>query len=68
MRISGVTIPENKRLEIGLTAVYGVGRPLALITLLSLSIDPGARPKDLSQKEERFLKKVEQLFNHGHQD
>jgi ribosomal protein S13 len=29
MRISGITLPENKRLEIALTAVYGVGRPRA---------------------------------------
>ena len=58
MRISGVTIPENKRLEIGLTAVYGVGRSLALATLLSLAIDPGTRPKDLSQKEESALREA----------
>src|SRR3989344_3477211 len=58
MRISGITIPENKRLEIGLTAVYGVGRPRARATLALLGIDSGARPKDLSQKEEGALREA----------
>ena len=56
LRISGITIPENKRLEIGLTAVYGVGRPLALSILRGLEIDPGMRPKDLSAAQETSLR------------
>jgi len=58
LRISGITIPENKRLEIGLTAVYGVGRPLAQSTLIELGIDPGAKPKDLSATQESALRDV----------
>lgn len=56
MRIAGITIPEDKRLDIGLTAVYGVGRPLARHTLESLKIDSGKRPKDLTAQEEAALR------------
>ena len=62
LRISGVTIPENKRLEIGLTAVFGVGRPRAKTTLSSLGIDWGKRPKDLSPKEETALRGAIEKF------
>ena len=58
LRISGITIPENKRLEIGLTAVYGVGRPLAQSTLKQLGIDPGMRPKDLTADQESALREA----------
>ena len=58
MRIAGVTIPEGKRLEIALTAVYGVGRPRALSTLHALGIDPGKRSKELSAKEESALREA----------
>ncbi len=56
MRISGITIPDEKRLEIGLTAIYGVGRPLAKKTLTDLGIDWGMRPKDLDAKKEAALR------------
>lgn len=56
LRIAGITIPDNKRLEIGLTAVYGVGRPLALSTLAALGIDAGARPADLTTDQEAAIR------------
>ena len=62
MRIAGITIPENKRLEIGLTAVYGVGRPRALVALSTLGIDIGKRPKDLSPQEETTLREAIEKF------
>jgi small subunit ribosomal protein S13 len=62
MRISGVTIPEEKRLEIGLTAVFGVGRPRARHALTDLGIDGGKRPKDLSPKEENALREAIEKF------
>ena len=62
MRIAGVTIPEEKRLEIGLTAVYGVGRPRAESTLSDLGIEMGKRPKDLSSKEETALREAVEKF------
>ncbi|MBI4079969.1 30S ribosomal protein S13 [Candidatus Kaiserbacteria bacterium] len=66
MRIAGITIPEGKRLEIALTAVYGVGRPRARSTLASLGIDPGTKSKDLSAKEEGALREaIEKLKIEG---
>jgi small subunit ribosomal protein S13 len=62
MRIAGVTIPDEKRLEIGLTAIYGVGRPRALTALDSLGIDAGKHPKDLSAKEETALREALEKF------
>jgi len=58
MRIAGVTIPEGKRLEIALTALYGVGRPRARSTLQALGIDPGKRGKELTPKEESALREA----------
>ena len=58
MRIAGVTIPDDKRLEIALTSIYGVGRPLAKRTLTELGIDFGARAKNLSAKEESSLREA----------
>lgn len=62
MRIAGVTIPEDKRLEIGLTEVYGVGRPRAMRTLTDLKIEHGKRPKDLSPAEETSLREAIEKF------
>ena len=62
MRIAGVTIPDEKRLEIALTSVYGVGRPRALDTLKSLGIDAGRRAKELTPKEESALRERIESF------
>ncbi len=51
VRISGITIPDNKRIEAGLTLVYGVGRALAHTILGNLKIDFNARAKDLSEAD-----------------
>lgn len=56
MRIAGITIPNDKRLEIGLTAVYGVGRPSAMSILEKLSIDPGKKAADLTPDEENKIR------------
>ncbi len=63
MRIAGITIPEEKRLEIGLTSIYGVGRSRAQTTLEALKIDFGKRPKDLSAKEEAALREAVEKFS-----
>jgi len=62
MRIAGITIPEEKRLEIALTALYGVGRPRARMTLASLGIDAGKKAKELSEKEEAKLRETIEKF------
>lgn len=56
MRIAGITIPDNKRLEIGLTAIYGVGRARALDVLKAEKVDPGKKPADLTADEEAALR------------
>jgi ribosomal protein S13/ribosomal protein L36 len=66
MRIAGITIPDEKRLEIALTAVYGVGRPALKSTLDALGIEHGKRAKDLSAKEEAALReKIEKFTIEG---
>ena len=63
MRIAGITIPDTKRLEIGLTAIYGVGRPRALSTLAGLGIDAGKQAKDLTPAEETALREAIEKFS-----
>ena len=58
MRILGINIPEQKRLEIGLTAVFGIGRSRAHEILKKANIDFGKKPGELSQKEENDIRMV----------
>ncbi len=55
-RIAGVNIPENKRIEISLTYIYGVGRSLSKRILEELKIDINKKASDLSPKEVNDLK------------
>jgi small subunit ribosomal protein S13 len=50
-RIAGVNIPLNKRVEIGLTYIYGVGRPTSNEMLARLGIDPNTYVRDLTDDE-----------------
>ena len=50
-RIAGVNIPLNKRVEIGLTYIYGVGRPTSNKLLKQLGIDPDRPVRDLTDDE-----------------
>ena len=56
MRISGITIPDNKRLEVALTAVYGVGRSVAKRVLDECSLGWGLTTADLSEEQERAIR------------
>ena len=62
MRIAGITIPEKKRLEVALTAVYGVGRPRAKEILEKLNIDLGKKVEELNQEEEKEIRKEIEAF------
>lgn len=62
MRIAGITIPENKRLEIALTAIYGIGRERAKKILNNLNIDIGKKITDLSGEEEKNIRKEIESF------
>ena len=57
MRISGITLPENKRMEIALTAVFGIGRPRAHTLLKAAGVAFGKRASELSTTEEASLRK-----------
>jgi small subunit ribosomal protein S13 len=57
-RIAGVDLPRNKRIEISLTYIFGVGRKLALDICEKSSIDPGARTEHLSESEVIKLREV----------
>ena len=50
-RISGVDLPRDKRIEIGLTYVYGIGRTTSNRLLKEANVDPNIRVKDLSDEE-----------------
>jgi small subunit ribosomal protein S13 len=50
-RISGVNIPLNKRVEIGLTYIYGIGRPTANKLLEDAHIEPDRKVRDLTEDE-----------------
>jgi small subunit ribosomal protein S13 len=58
MRILGITIPEEKRLEIGLTSIYGIGRPKAKEILDTAGVDHGKKPKDVTSDEENSIRKL----------
>ncbi len=55
-RIAGVNIPENKRIEISLTYIYGIGNALSKKILDELKIDANKKASDLSAKEVNDLK------------
>ena len=50
-RISGVNIPLNKRVEIGLTYIYGIGRSSSNRLLAELGIEPDRKVRDLTEEE-----------------
>ncbi len=62
MRILGITIPDTKRLDIGLTVLYGVGRSRAKNILVRAKIDPSMKSKDLSVDQENEIRKIIESF------
>lgn len=57
-RISGVDLPREKRVEIGLTYIYGIGRPSATRILAEAKVDPDTRCKDLTDEEVSRIRDV----------
>jgi len=55
-RIAGVSIPDNKRMEIAITYIYGIGRPLAHKILKATKVDINKKAKDLTPQEVNDLK------------
>ena len=58
MRILGITIPEDKRLEIGLTTLYGVGRSRAKTILNSAGVPLELRSKDATVDQENKIRSI----------
>jgi small subunit ribosomal protein S13 len=58
MRILGITVPNEKRLEIGLTCVYGIGVSSARKILDQVGIDRGKKAKDLTDIEENKIRAI----------
>jgi small subunit ribosomal protein S13 len=50
-RIAGVNIPVNKRIEVGLTYIFGIGHSTAKQILAEAKVDPGTQGKDLTEDE-----------------
>ena len=62
MRVSGITIPDEKHLEFGLTAVYGIGRARAKAILDELKISEFTKPTDLSTEQENAIREKIESF------
>ena len=57
MRIIGITIPNEKRLDIGLTTLYGIGRTTAVKILRDAGVTPETKAKDLTIDQENTIRK-----------
>jgi len=57
-RIAGVDLPREKRIEIGLTYIYGIGRPTSLVILEKAGVSPDTRVKDLTEDEAGKIRKI----------
>jgi small subunit ribosomal protein S13 len=57
-RIAGVDLPRNKRVEIGLTYIYGIGRASSNDILLQANVNPDTRVKDLTESEVAALRET----------
>ena len=62
-RIAGIDLPKDKRIEIGLTYIYGIGRKSAQDILAKTRINPDTRVKDLTDAEES---KLREAIDHGY--
>lgn len=57
-RIAGVDLPRDKRVEVGLTYIFGIGRPTSLEILAKAGINPDTRVKDLTEEEVGMIRKL----------
>jgi small subunit ribosomal protein S13 len=62
MRVFGITIPDNKRMEIALTSLYGVGRGRAQKILKEVKVDFSAKAKDLKPEQENEIRRILESF------
>lgn len=57
-RIAGINIPDKKRIEIALTYIYGIGRPLSVKILKEADIDPSIRTEKLNEAQVGKLREI----------
>ena len=57
-RIAGVDLPQNKRVEIGLTYIFGIGRSRSNVILSKATVDVNRRVKDLTEDELRRIRQI----------
>ena len=57
-RIAGIDLPKDKRVEIGLTYIYGIGRNLADDIIKNTGVNPDTRVKDLTEEDEAKLREI----------
>src|SRR5713101_2655506 len=57
-RIAGVDLPRLKRVEIGLTYIYGIGRARSLSILMRAGVDPDQKVKDLTEEEVTRIRQI----------
>jgi len=57
-RIAGVDLPRNKRVQVGLTYIYGIGRSASSVVLAQADVNPDTRVKDLTESEVSQLREV----------
>jgi small subunit ribosomal protein S13 len=62
MRILGITLPDEKRIDIALTSLYGVGRSRAKTILAEAKVTPDKKAKEVTADEENTIKKVMETF------
>ena len=62
MRITGITIPNEKRLEYGLTVLYGIGISAARKILKEAAVEPSKITKDLTEEEEARIRKIVEVM------
>ena len=58
MRISGITIPDNKRLKVGLTVLYGIGLCLSKSILAEAKVSGEKKPAEITPEEENTIRKI----------
>ena|SRR3989344_329229 len=58
MRLLGITIPEERRLDIGLTTLFGIGRARAKDILEKAGVSPNKKPKEVSIEDENKIRSV----------
>ena len=64
-RISGVDLPREKRVEIGLTYIYGIGRTSASKIVAAANVDPSTRVRDLTDDE---VRRISEIINNDYHD